>query len=481
MGCGCITSAAENPNRVSRVDDFNITANDLVVKKLGKINKDYDIIRPSIGKGSFGKVYKVIHKVSGVQRAVKVIRATQLDQDKIAQEVLILKKMDHPNILKVYEFYQEGNYISIVTELCTGGELFDKLSKGQSFNEDLAAITMRQILSAVNYCHSNNIVHRDLKPENLLYESKDKNALLKLVDFGTSSVIQQKMKQKLGTPYYIAPEVLNENYNEKCDVWSCGVILYILLCGYPPFQGGTEEMIMVKVKEGKYNLETEDWQCISEDAKNLITKMLRKDPTQRINANEALNHSWIQKFTSVVDVSNLNKVLYNIRTFQAVCKLQEATWIFMVNNLATSDEKASIMKAFQALDLNHDGLLSKEELIIGFSQIMSQVEAEKEVSRIMRLIDKNNSQLIDYTEFLMASTSRTEFLDDERIEKAFQMFDLDKSGGISQEEICEVLGGGTLYDKKVWSDLIKDVDINGDGEIQLDEFRQMMLSMITKE
>lgn len=182
-----------------------------------------------------------------------------------------------------------------MTRYCSGGELFEKIQELKNFSEKMAAECLRQILGAINYCHEQGIVHRDLKPENLLYDSKLPNAQLKVVDFGVSAKYKkgQVLKDKFGTPYYIAPEVLSRKYDEKCDIWSCGVILYILLCGYPPFNASTDVEIMNVVKKGQYAFDDAEWRNISKDAKLLINKMLTYDPKKRISAAEALKDPWI--------------------------------------------------------------------------------------------------------------------------------------------------------------------------------------------
>lgn len=208
--------------------------------------KDFYKISSCIGRGAYGEVRKCLNKETKALRAVKIINKKYLEDDekkKLLGEISILKQMDHPNILKLYEFFQDPKRYFLVTELCTGGELFEKISQEQQFSERDAANIIKQVLSAINYCHSRNIVHRDLKPENLLLDKTAENPRVTIIDFGTSGVFDpnKKMSQKYGTPYYIAPEVLKKSYNQKCDLWSCGVILYILLCGYPPFNGSKDE------------------------------------------------------------------------------------------------------------------------------------------------------------------------------------------------------------------------------------------------
>ena len=195
----------------------------------------------------------------------------------INKEINILKNLDHPNIIKVFEFYSSEKYIYIINELCTGGELFDKIVDVKYFSELVACNIMRQLLSAVAYCHENGVIHRDLKPENILIESseeKNKDFFnIKVIDFGTCEILKKKkLTEQIGTSFYIAPEVLKNGYNEKCDLWSCGVILYILLCGSPPFYGKNEKEIFRKILDGNFTFRHKIWNKISIEAKNLVLK-----------------------------------------------------------------------------------------------------------------------------------------------------------------------------------------------------------------
>ncbi|EGR33828.1 protein kinase domain protein [Ichthyophthirius multifiliis] len=463
---------------------LNISNEGFVKEKLGKIHHDYTILNPPLGKGAYGEVRKAIHKTTQIARAIKIISkqsTSRSDQERLKMEVDMLKVLDHPNIIKVYEFYQDTRYFYIVTELCTGGELFDKIIDEHQFNEKKAAETTYQILSAVNYCHKNKIVHRDLKPENVLYESNQPNALLKIVDFGTSITYNPnvKMSQKLGTPYYIAPEVLEKKYDEKCDIWSCGVILYIILCGYPPFNANNDVAIMEKVKTGIFSFSGNEWNYVSNEAKQLIKQMLEKNTKKRISAEQALKNIWFQKRTQCqVDKQSFEKALTNMRNFRTGKKLQEATWMFLVNYLASKEDKNELLKAFQSLDTNGDGKLQKDELIQGYLKILSPVQAALEVERILQTVDKNNSGEIDYSEWVAATISKENLLSKQRLEMAFKMFDKDGSGTISIEEIKDVFGGMGKVNENFWKDIIKEVDGNGDGQISYSEFKEMMLKLI---
>lgn len=464
-------------------DEFHVTTLDLVSAKAGKIAMDYQLLSPPLGSGAFGEVRKAIHKLTKLERAVKIINKSaqsQEDQERLINEVEILRKLDHPNIIKIYEFYQDSKFFYIVTELCTGGELFDKITKMSHFDEQLAAETMKQILSAVVYCHKFKIVHRDLKPENVLLESEKEDSLLKVIDFGTSKEFNPstKMNQKFGTPYYIAPEVLKRRYDEKCDVWSCGVILYIVLCGYPPFNGASDKIIMEKVAKGTFSFPAEEWSHISDDAKRLIKRMLSYEPENRCTAEEALNDGWMKKWSAAstkVEKPIALRALNNLRTFRAERKLQEATWVFLVSYFATKEEKEELLRTFRALDLNSDGLLSREELIEGYKKIMNAAEAAIEVERILSVVDTNNSGHIDYSEWVTATINRQGLLSKQRLEAAFRMFDKDGNGFISTEELRSVFGQNVSGE--LWKELIKEVDDNGDGQISLKEFKEMMMNV----
>lgn len=194
---------------------------------------------------------------------------------------------------------------------------------------------------------------------------------------------------------------MKRKYDEKCDVWSCGIILYVLLCGYPPFNGASDAMIMEKVSKGVFNFDGEEWINVSHEAKNLISNMLQIDPQKRFTAQQALNDPWLKKnFANTdQDLALMSKALGNMKTFRAGRKLQEATWVFLVNYLASKEEKSQLLKIFQSLDLNGDGQLSREELITGYKKTMNEVQANEIVDHIMQTVHKNNNGAIDYTGF----------------------------------------------------------------------------------
>ena len=253
-----------------------------------------------IGGGHFGTVRTAHLKTDPqIKFAIKSILRENIEKDikLLEEELFILTQVDHPNIVKFHQSFIDYRYVHIVMEFCTGGELFDRIVAAQKFTEKHAAEIMSQMLSSIKHLHEHNIVHRDLKPENFLMETKDLNSEVKLIDFGLSkrwntSEGADKMHTVVGTPYYVAPEVLRGEYDKMCDVWSLGIILYVFLCGYPPFEGDNNKEIFKNVLKSKLEFDPADWDTVSNQAKDLVSKMLSKDPKHRISAQECLEHPW---------------------------------------------------------------------------------------------------------------------------------------------------------------------------------------------
>ncbi|KAF8821295.1 calcium-dependent protein kinase CDPK3 [Cardiosporidium cionae] len=449
-----------------------------------------------LGKGSFGEVILCKDRVTQQQYAVKVISKKQVKQTtdtaSLLREVELLKQLDHPNIMKLYEFFEDSGYFYLVGEVYTGGELFDEIINRKRFNEIDAARLVRQVLSGITYMHRNKIVHRDLKPENLLLESKAKDANIRIIDFGLSTHFEasKKMKDKIGTAYYIAPEVLRGTYDEKCDVWSIGVILYILLSGCPPFNGENEYDILKKVERGKFSFDLPQWKKISEPAKDLISKMLTYIPSMRISTKAALEHQWLKIIneTEKVDLPSLESSIRNIRQFQGSQKLAQAALLYMGSKLTTKEETKELTEIFTKMDKNGDGQLDREELIDGYKQLLQlqgrdvndvdETAIEYELDQILESIDFDNNGAIDYSEFLTVAMDRSRLLSRERLERAFKMFDVDNSGKISSAELA-TLFGVTDIKSDTWNDILNGVDQNKDGEIDFDEFQQMLMKLCT--
>eukprot|EP00826_Nyctotherus_ovalis_P052798 TRINITY_DN6763_c0_g1_i6.p1 TRINITY_DN6763_c0_g1~~TRINITY_DN6763_c0_g1_i6.p1 ORF type:complete len:573 (+),score=137.58 TRINITY_DN6763_c0_g1_i6:94-1719(+) len=467
-------------------DAILITPSQFVVENQGVISSSYQF-KKQLGQGSYGSVYEAVHKKTRERRAIKLINRSLIGRSKegeLLSEIKVLKEMDHPNIMKIYEFASDKNSYYIVQEYISGGELFDEIVKRRYFNEQDAAYVVRQLLSAVTYCHSKGVVHRDLKPENILIDSILGNGQIriKVIDFGTALFLSpnENISETLGTPYYIAPEVINGEYNEKCDVWSIGVIMFILLSGSPPFNGENDDEILESVKKGNYLLQGKAWESISRNAKDLLRKMLTYDPKKRISAADAYQHEWFEgKEKNTLQPEKVRELVSNISHFYSIGKLQQAAMMFITTQLMTRKEKENLTAIFLSLDKNGDGALTREELTEGYTKLYGDSErARIEVESIMAVADVDNNGTIDYSEFLLAMGNKKKLISKANIRQAFDAFDIDKSGSISANEIKKVLGLEKNFSEEVWRNMIEQIDSNNDGEISFKEFENMMNKLI---
>jgi len=269
-----------------------------------------------IGKGGFSIVYHAERKKSGEEFAVKKIEKKKVEGDDIKllrREIQIMKKLDHPNILKLYEVYEDDDSFYLVMELVKGKELFDKIVERGMYSERDAANIIAQVVSAVEYLHENGIAHRDLKPENLLVEGEEEDSIVKIADFGFAKSFGGETGEKLmtscGSPGYVAPEILTaESYDKSVDMWSVGVILYILLSGYPPFYADSAPALFKKIMDVKYDFDDSVWDDISDTAKDLIRNLLVKDPAKRYTAQQCLAHPWITGKAKTKQILKMKKV-----------------------------------------------------------------------------------------------------------------------------------------------------------------------------
>jgi calcium-dependent protein kinase len=290
-----------------------------------------------IGGGHFGSV-RIAHRITDpqIKYAVKSILLENVKENVkfLEEELMILQKVDHPNIVKFHESYMDHRYVHIVMELALGGELFEKIVELQSFPEVKAADLMRQIVSAILHMHEKGVCHRDIKPENFMFSDKGKDSELKLIDFGLSKRFGKNesgvpggdfMHSIVGTPYYVAPEVLEGNYGFQCDVWSLGIIFYILLCGYPPFEGDNNKEIFKRVMTQEVEFDPAEWSHISQEAKNLILKMLQRDQNKRIHLSDVIKDGWFDKMNSIrketQDPVQNQEIMTRLRNFRAPKRL----------------------------------------------------------------------------------------------------------------------------------------------------------------
>lgn len=282
--------------------------------------------KSKLGEGQFAVVRKAIDNKTGDHVAVKCIdisRLTAEDEDALKVEVEVMKALSHDHLVKFIDFYEDSDYYFLVMEMMSGGELFTRIVEREKYSEADAQVCVKTLTEAIQYCHSHNVVHRDLKPENILLANPSPDAPLKIADFGFAKFDHGHARQlgtACGTPGYVAPEILEGGkYGKEVDIWSLGVIFYILLCGYPPFHDPNQAKLFEKIKAGEYDMDEEDWGAISPEAKDLVNKMLVVDPRHRYTCEQILAHTWI---TGRASDENMPGTIGQLKMFNAKRKLK---------------------------------------------------------------------------------------------------------------------------------------------------------------
>lgn len=480
--------------------DSNNKSDQVIIKKEffirqvdGQITQNYEVIK-KIGEGASAKVYKVKEKNTGEIKAMKQVEKAKLPDIKYFEtEIKILSLLDHPNIVRLFEVFEDEKNFYLIMELCTGGNILSRMTKDH-YKEKAAAILMEQIVSAIAYCHEKGICHRDLKPQNVLFCNDSPDSPVKVVDFGISKIFDpslsnlqnelnegvnkfKKMDSQIGTLYFISPEVIKGNYNEKCDIWSLGIILYYLLCGYPPFVGANDNQLVKSILEEKLTFPKEQWKNISESAKDLLSHMLCPEK-KRITAKEVMNHKWFKtKLKKLLE----KKITFNfdkLSKYKNFNILKKSILLFLASRL-TSEESGKIGEIFRKINECKTGMIGFEDfknfVINNQDQEIVGGENDEEIRKKFLEIDVDRNNKIDFTEFLAANMSKSIYKNKEKLRVAFDLFDTDKNGIISKEDIINILKMENLYDaKKLVSDLIEPNDINHDGKIDFEEFCKLM-------
>ena len=470
----------ETPFGNEAISKMKVSKENLIKISTEPVANYYSIVK-DLGHGSYGQVKKVKNKQLNEIRAMKI---TNKKSDSSKYEIEILRKISHPNITNIFEIFADSKKYYVIMEFLEGGELFEAITSIGSFTEASACKVMKQILSAVFYLHSNHIVHRDLKPENIMLTQKPKNGnyQIKLIDFGTAKIFKpgKKMNKFIGTSYYIAPEVLKERYDEKCDVWSCGVILFILLCGYPPFNGNTNVDIFHAIQNQNPIFGGEEWEDITPEAKDLIKQMLKKNPNERLTAEMCLRHKWFKMLDDFDRNKNSQKfkqiqinAIQHMSQFVNENRFKQAVLQFIGTQFNIQKEEGDLRDLFKSMDVSGTGQLTKEEFSVKLVELYGENDGKEMANNIFNSLDLDGSGKISYDEFLSAMINSKKVVTEERLEKAFKMFDKDNSGKLSVKEIKNVFGGT----EEQWKHVIDEVDLNNDGEVDFGEFKIMMINM----
>ncbi|KAK9051874.1 hypothetical protein SSX86_028502 [Deinandra increscens subsp. villosa] len=440
--------------------------------------RDVYTLGQKLGQGQFGTTYLCTEMATGIDYACKSISKRKLiskeDLEDVRREIQIMHHLaGHKNIVTIKGAYEDPLYVHIVMELCNGGELFDRIIQRGHYSERKAAELTKIIVGVVEACHSLGVMHRDLKPENFLLVNRDDDFSLKAIDFGLSVFFKpgQTFTDVVGSPYYVAPEVLLKHYGPEADVWTAGVILYILLSGVPPFWAETQQGIFDAVLKGYIDFDSDPWPLISNSAKDLITKMLCSRPSDRLTAHEVLCHPWICENGVAPDRALDPAVLSRLKQFSAMNKLKKMALRVIAESLS-EEEIAGLREMFKAMDTDNSGAITFDELKAGLRKFGSTLK-DTEIRDLMDAADVDNSGTIDYGEFVAATLHLNKLEREEHLVVAFQYFDKDGSGYITVDELQQACADHNMTDFLV-EDIIKEVDQDNDGRIDYGEFVAMM-------
>lgn len=449
-----------------------------------KFEQDYKVMSSILGKGYNGvvRLAESVHMSSKKRFAVKQFKTKGLTERKRQQldaEIEIFLCMDHPHIARLVDVYESAASIVVVMECAEGGELFDRVTQ-KRLSEDEAADATRQVLLALNYIHSHGIVHRDLKLENILYDTKGGNHL-KLIDFGFSKFLDSngRLHTSCGTMAYIAPEVLKKSYTSQCDLWSLGVITFILLSGHMPFYGG--DGIQDDILDGSYVMKPAHWKSVSKSAQDFTRALLTVDPRKRLDAKTALQHGWVAKSRIAGKAQINSSIIDALLLWRTAPKFHRACMLMMAW-LLPSEQQATVRDSFLELDKHHDGAICLNDLrdvMVNKFRI-----AEDEVLEVFRLLDTTHHHEIHYSEFLAAMMSSYIDLTDDLLLNTFHHFDTSNTGAVSAEDFRMLLGdtfeGESVDD--LYAAFLAEAKIDSpDGHLSCEEFVQCAYACAPKK
>lgn len=452
--------------------------------KRGDIGDNFSM-HEELGRGAFGSVCRATDNRNERVMAVKTIpKGSVKDPNKLKQEFNVIRQMDHPHICKALECYEDTKYIYFVMELLMGGTLMEQLTSREKFGEGPASHIMRQVMSALAYLHEANFIFRDLKTENVVFsnpegkEPADRRDV-KLIDFGLCCQIVKgaKICHAAGTPYSVAPELVTTpiQYDQKCDAWSAGVVLFMTLCGKYPFTAKSKDELMTKIRKEPCKFNAPAWKRVSGQAQALVSELLRKQADKRVSVGEALQHKWFSVDSTPLDYDAMSDVVDGFRHFQQLNMFQKAA-VTAVAWKALDSETAQLRDTFCALDRDGNGHITVSEVSKAIKG--AGVPIPDNLKAILCEADTDGGGAIEYTEFLAACLDKRSCLREDVVMEAFRVFDQDGSGTISKKELLKVLAGTSDRLRKNGGKAIDDVlceyDSTGDAAIDVHEFMNML-------
>jgi len=442
-----------------------------------------------IGAGGTAEVVLVTHKVSKKRYACKILRTHSLSQNQremLQAEIAIMQKLDHPNIVKIMEVFVQADKMFIIMELCSGGDLFDRISStpNSRFSEAYTKTLVVQMLRAMNYLHQNKIMHRDLKLENFLFTTKGEDADIKLIDFGFSVIHDtgQHFDRFVGTPFYMAPEVVMKDYTNAADMWSLGAVIYMMLTGELPIAGNSDR----KTLQNIYNLTVKPKNFgkimnrvpgvrVSKNCEDFVNGLMTVAVPKRMTTTAALAHSWIKRnselpvnSTPAQDMDGLNSTLGTRILEYADYPLIKRTTLQVAAHYLEADDIKILAEQFSALDVDNNGTIEFNEFYNTLAGHLKSKDLDSDVLSSFLAMDSDKSFRLQFSEFMAAAVSTRSVLTRDALFTAFRALDLNKDGFISREELMENLGAFDAADVET---ILRECDINSDGAIDAREFR----------
>lgn len=444
------------------------------------VDEVYDMSTHLIDEGKLATVRRAKHIKTDEEVVVKSVHKNNTTLETVNMAISMLKTLDHPNIIKLYDVFEDYLEWHLILEYCSGGEVFEKILADTTFSEKQAARIQQQIFSAVAYMHSRGYCHRDLKPENLLLEQDAdlEKCVIKIIDWTNAKPFTSttKFRTLVGSPEFCAPEIVKGfRYTYTCDLWATGCLMYFMIAGYPPFNGENPSEVYAEVRKGNYAFPDEEFSAVSSEAKDLIGALLKMDPQARLPATEAVRHPWINTFGTVLIERSLLPEQRKMSNYASVSKFKKQALLVLSRHLS-SEKLFELKQSFDLVDVNRDGMITYVELKAALEKLgaFKQVEDFKDLFESM---DTSGSKRIEFSEFIAATMDARHFREEAALWSAFQVFDRDAKGHICSADVTQLLADDAM--KEVLGEytverVLGEFDKNGDGVIDFPEFMAMI-------